>query len=73
MLRNAPCDIRALEFIIIELIQKYTKDDRAVYVDNLYYWPSNLDVVRFLLETTSATLASILIKVICVISLEIQY
>lgn len=32
-----PRDIRALSLITMELIQGYTKDDRAISVDDLHY------------------------------------
>ena len=74
MPRNAPPnDVRALGVIMMELMQKYTKDDGAVGVDDLRRWPSNSDAVGFLSETTSAASAGALIKVTCGTSLEIQY
>jgi hypothetical protein len=49
---------------MMELMQKYTKDDGAVGVDDLRRWPSNSDAVGFLLDTTSAASPGVLIKVI---------
>ena len=57
---------------MIELMQKYTKDDGAVGVDDLRRWPSNLDVVGFLSATTSTASAGELKKVSCFESLELQ-
>jgi hypothetical protein len=51
-------------------MQKYTKDDGAVGVDDLRRWPSNSDAVGFLSETTSAASAVELMKVSCGTSLE---
>jgi hypothetical protein len=62
--------MRALGFIIMELMQKYTKDDGAIGVDDLRRWPSKSDAIGFLLETTSTASASELIKVSCGTSLE---
>ena len=39
----------------MELIQGYTKDDRAISVDDLHHWPEGSSAVRFLLETISAS------------------
>ena len=64
--------MRALGSIMMELMQKYTKDNGAVGVDDLRRWPSNSDAVGFLLATTSASLAGELKKVSCVESLELQ-
>jgi hypothetical protein len=58
---------------MMELMQKYTKDDGAVGVDDLRRWPSDSDAVGFLSETTSAASAGALIKVTCSTSLEIHY
>lgn len=49
--------MRALSSIMMELMQKYVKDDGAVGVDNLRRWPSNGDAVAFLSATTSAASA----------------
>jgi hypothetical protein len=51
---------------MMELMQKYTKDDGAVGVDDLRRWPSDSDAVGFLSATTSAASASELKKVSCV-------
>ncbi|KFY32537.1 hypothetical protein V493_00088 [Pseudogymnoascus sp. VKM F-4281 (FW-2241)] len=48
-------DIRALGNITMELMQKYTKDDGAIGVDDLERWPSDCNAVGFLSMTTSAT------------------
>ncbi|OCK91215.1 uncharacterized protein K441DRAFT_220440 [Cenococcum geophilum 1.58] len=50
-----PRDIRALSYIVMELMQGYVKEERAVGVDDLRRWPSDSDAVGFLSETTSAT------------------
>ncbi|KAH6710552.1 hypothetical protein BKA61DRAFT_658458 [Leptodontidium sp. MPI-SDFR-AT-0119] len=52
-----PRDVRALGLITMELMQKYTKDDGAIDVDNLHRWPSDCDAVAFLSETISAASA----------------
>ncbi|KAH7330032.1 kinase-like domain-containing protein [Rhexocercosporidium sp. MPI-PUGE-AT-0058] len=52
-----PRDVRALSSIMMELMQKYVKDDGAVGVDNLRRWPTDGDAVAFLSETTSAASA----------------
>lgn len=49
--------MRALSSIMMELMQKYVKDDGAVGVDNLRRWHSDCDAVAFLSETTSAASA----------------
>jgi hypothetical protein len=49
-----PRDVRALSLIMMELMQKYIKDDGAIGVDNLARWPSDCDAVTFLSHTTSA-------------------
>ena len=38
----------------MELIQKYSKEDRAIGIDNLHRRPSNSDALGFLSATTSA-------------------
>ena len=55
--KGEPRDVRALSPIMMELMQKYVKDDGAVGVDNLRRWPSDCAAVAFLSETTSATSA----------------
>jgi hypothetical protein len=52
-----PRDVRALSRIMMELMQKYIKDDGAIGVDNLDRWPSDCDAVTFLSHTTSVTSA----------------
>ncbi|KAH6672611.1 kinase-like domain-containing protein [Halenospora varia] len=52
-----PRDVRALSPIMMELMQKYVKDDGAIGVDNLHRWPSDCDAVTFLSDTTSAASA----------------
>ena len=64
--------MRALGSIMMELMQKYTKDNGAVGVDDLRRWPSNSDAVGFLSVTTSAALAGELKKVSCFENLELQ-
>lgn len=46
-------DVMALSSIMMELMQKYVKDDGAIGVDNLDRWPSDCDAVAFLSHTTS--------------------
>lgn len=55
---------------MMELMQKYTKDDGAIGVDDLRRWPSNSDVVGFLSDTTSVALVGELIKASYGISLK---
>lgn len=55
--KGEPRDVRALSSIMMELMQKYVKDDGAVGVDNLRRWQSDGDAVAFLSETTSAASA----------------
>ncbi|KAH6692796.1 kinase-like domain-containing protein [Leptodontidium sp. MPI-SDFR-AT-0119] len=55
--KGEPRDVRALSLIMMELMQKYVKDDGAVGVDNLRRWSSDCDAVTFLSETTSAASA----------------
>lgn len=47
----------------MELMQKYTKDDGAVGIENLDRWPSDSAAVEFLSATTSASSAKELMKV----------
>lgn len=42
---------------MMELMQKYVKDDGAIDVDNLRRWPSDCNAVAFLSETISAASA----------------
>ena len=49
-----PCDVRAVGYITMELMQKYAKDDGAVGIENLNRWPMDSDAVKFLSTTTSA-------------------
>lgn len=48
---------------MMELIQKYVKDNRAVGLDDLGRWSFNSDAVGFFSETTSAASVDELIKV----------
>ena len=61
--RSRSRDIRALGNITMELMQKYTKDDGAIGVDDLERWPSDCNAVGFLSMTTSATSVDELLKV----------
>ena len=56
-------DIRALGNITMELMQKYTKHDGAIGVDDLVRWPSDCNAVGFLSMTTSATSVDELLQV----------
>ena len=56
-------DIRALGYITMELMQKYTQDDGGIGVDDLERWPSDCNAVGFLSMTTSATSVDELKKV----------
>ena len=47
----------------MELMQKYTKDDGAIGVDDLERWPSDCNAVGFLSMTTSATSVDELLQV----------
>ena len=49
--------MRALSLIIIKLIQKYIKNDKAININNLHRWPSNYDAIAFFLNIISATSA----------------
>ncbi|KAF2267288.1 hypothetical protein CC78DRAFT_551976 [Lojkania enalia] len=55
-------DLRALSSITMELMQKYTKEDGAVGIDDLHRWHSNSDAVGFLSATTSVGSAAELRK-----------
>ncbi|OBT40475.1 hypothetical protein VE00_07894 [Pseudogymnoascus sp. WSF 3629] len=61
--RSRSRDIRALGNITMELMQKYTKDDGAIGIDDLDRWPSDCNAVGFLSMTTSATSVDELLKV----------
>ena len=47
-------DVEALGRIMMELMQKYTKEDGRVGIEDLERWPSDCDAVEFLSLTTSA-------------------
>lgn len=55
-------DVRALNRIMMELMQKCTKDDEVVDVEDLNRWPFDFDVVEFLSTTTSASSINELMK-----------
>ncbi|KAF2003861.1 hypothetical protein P154DRAFT_427916, partial [Amniculicola lignicola CBS 123094] len=55
--------LKALSSIVLELMNRYVKGDRAVSVDNLYCWPPSSTAVSFLSKTTSTALVFKLIKV----------
>ncbi len=57
------CSLRALSFIMMELMQKYVKEDGAIGIDDLGRWHSSSDAVEFLSATTSATSATELLRV----------
>lgn len=48
---------------MMELMEKCTKDDEAIGVEDLNRWPFDSDAVGFLLATTSASLVNELMKV----------
>ena len=52
-----------LNDVVMELMQKYVKKEQAVIVNDLRRWPSNSNAIRFLFETTSATLVIKLMKI----------
>jgi hypothetical protein len=56
-------DVRALGKIVMELMQKYTKDDEAIGIENLDRWPEDFAAVEFLSTTTSANSTNELMKV----------
>lgn len=56
-------DVRALSRIMMELMEKCTKDDEAIGVEDLNRWSFDSDAVGFLLATTSASLVNELMKV----------
>jgi len=56
-------DVKALSRIVMESMQIYCKEDRAVGIEDLGRWPSDCDVVDFLSATTSAASTSVLMKV----------
>ncbi len=49
--------MKALSLIMMELMQKYVKDDDAIGMNNLRRWQSDDDAVAFFSKTTSATSA----------------
>jgi hypothetical protein len=48
---------------MMELMQKYVKEDGAVGIDDLRRWDPSSNAVRFLSATTSATTVTELLKV----------
>lgn len=56
-------DVRALSRIMMELMEKCTKDDEAIGVEDLNRWPFDSDAVGFLSATTSASSVNELMKV----------
>jgi hypothetical protein len=55
--------IRALGYIVMELMQGYVKEDGAIGVDDLIRWPADSNAVKFLSTTVTATSLNELIKV----------
>ena len=53
----------SLGYIVMELMQKYTKDGGAIGVEDLDRWPSNSNAVAFLSLTTSTPSLDELLKV----------
>ena len=58
-----PRDIRASGAITRELMEKHVKDGQNVGVEDLHRWPSDSKALRFLSETTTASLVDELRKV----------
>ena len=56
-------DLRSLSSIMMELMQKYVKEDAAIGIDDLHRWHSSSDAVGLLSATTSAVSAAELLKV----------
>ena len=52
--RSKPCDVRAVGYITMELMQKYAKEDGAIGIENLNRWSMDSQAVKFLSMTTSA-------------------
>jgi hypothetical protein len=61
--KTEPRDVRALSDITMVLMQKNTKEDGAVGVDDLGRWPYDSHAVGFLAQTTSASSVNELAKV----------
>ncbi|MCJ1473170.1 hypothetical protein MMC13_001821 [Lambiella insularis] len=55
-------DVRALGVIMMELMQKYVKEDGTVGIENLDRWPSDSAAVGFLSATTSTSSVQELLK-----------
>jgi hypothetical protein len=55
--------IRALGYIVMELMQGYAKEDGAIGIDDLIRWPADSKAVKFLSTTVSATSLDELIQV----------
>jgi hypothetical protein len=53
-LETQETELASIANITMELLQKYTKDDGAIGIDDLDRWPSNSIAVDFLSRTTSA-------------------
>lgn len=56
-------DIKALGYITMELMQKYTNDNGAIGLEDFDRWPSDGNAVDFLAMTTSATSVDQLLQV----------
>ena len=56
-------DLRSLSSIMMELMQKYVKEDAAIGIDDLHRWHSSSDAVGLRSATTSAVSAAELLKV----------
>lgn len=56
-------DVRAVGHIAMELMQKFSRDDGTIGVEDLNRWPSSSHAVGFLSETTSAHCVTELIQV----------
>ena len=61
--RSGTTDVRAVGYIMMELMQKYAKDGGAIGIENLHRWSVDSDAVKFLSMTTSASSVEELMKV----------
>ncbi|KAH6714486.1 hypothetical protein BKA61DRAFT_482129, partial [Leptodontidium sp. MPI-SDFR-AT-0119] len=66
-------DVKAIGYIVIELIQKYYKDNSAISLKDFSKYLSNSNIVDFLAATTSATLVKELLRVSSPLTKTILY
>ena len=57
------CDVSAVGFIAMELMQKYRNDDRVIGIEEEDRWPANSRAVAFLSKTVSTIRLEDLAKV----------